>query len=557
MKNRNELAILFVDDESDILNSLNRFLRREVYKKFFVDNAAEALVLLGNQPIDIIVSDLRMPGMNGLELIKEVKQHYPDTVRMIVSGSQDIEQIIESVNKGEVFRFVPKPVDPESFKTILNDALDYYCLKIEREELFNEISLKNRQLTDANASLEKLAIELRRSEEQFRSMNDAAQDAVFMLDEQGVIRYRNTAAEIMFGYPRTEYSTQHVSEIIPDSSTAIDLADLIAAPPEKQTKCSENLVIQFDGRRVDGSLLPLEISKGCVHLETGHHSVLIARDITSRIEEEKSRLHYENMQKEFESQIEKKLLQSQPPLTLRNIEISYLMHSSGHLDGDFTELIEYNPWQADIVIGDVMGHGIQSALVGTGMKSLFLKTIAEERNSPDAHPPLERIVGQIHDRCIHELIDLGLFTTLMFLRLDLKNRQVSVVDCGHNPLIHLPFSSCRCRQVKGENLPMGLIEEEEYIETSFPIEDNDLLILYSDGITENRSTDNEMFGIDRFTALLEQNAAMPTETIVGKIRESIMQFCDCSNFEDDVTCIVIRIGGNSTDNPEKQTAAQL
>jgi hypothetical protein len=50
---------------------------------------------------------------------------------------------------------------------------------------------------------------------------------------------------------------------------------------------------------------------------------------------------------------------------------------------------------------------------------------------------------------------------------------------------------------------------------------------------------------------------MPTETIVGKIRESIMQFCDCSNFEDDVTCIVIRIGGNSTDNPEKQTAAQL
>jgi len=555
MKNRNELAILFVDDESDILNSLNRFLRREVYKKFFVDNAADALTMLGSHPIDIIVSDLRMPGMNGLDLIKEVKQRYPDTVRMIVSGSQDIEQIIESVNKGEVFRFIPKPVDPESFKTILNDALDYYCLKIEREELFNEISLKNRQLTDANASLEKLAIELRRSEEQFRSMNDAAQDAVFMLDEQGLIRYRNTAAEIMFGYQRTEYPAQHVAEIIPDSSTAVELTDLIAGSPEKLPKCSDNLVIQIEGRRMDGSSLPLEISKGCVHLETGRHSVLIARDITTRIEEEKSRIHYENMQKELESQIEKKLLQSQAPITLRHIEISYLMHSSGHLDGDFTELIEYNPWQADIVIGDVMGHGIQSALVGAGMKSLFLKTIAEERNSPDAHPSLKRIVGQIHERCIHELIDLGLYATLLFLRLDLKNHQVSVVDCGHNPLIHLPFSSCRCRLIKGENLPVGMIEEEEYQESSFPIEENDLLILFSDGITESRSSDNELFGIDRFTSLIEQHAGLPTETIVGKIRESIMQFCNCTNFEDDVTCIVIRIGGNSVGNTETQTTS--
>lgn len=554
MKQRDELSVLFVDDESDILNSLNRFLRREVYSKFFVDNASSALELLEQQPVDIIVTDLRMPGMNGLELIKEVKARYPGTIRMIVSGSQDIDQIIESVNKGEIFRFIPKPVDPDSFKTILNDAIDYYGLKNEREELFEEISLKNQQLTAINTSLEKLTTELKRSEERFRSMNDAAHDAVFMLNENGQILYRNIAAERLFGYPRADYDKQHITDIFPASSPGVKINELLHYTTSDVPDNCKNLVIQLEGIRLNGSPLPLEVSKGCVHLESGPHSVLIARDITSRIEEEKSRVHYETMQKDLESQIEKKLLQSQAPVTLRHIEISYLMLSTGHLDGDFTELIEYNPWQADILIGDVMGHGIQSALIGAGMKSLFLKTIAEERNSEDAHPSLERIVSQIHERCIHELIDLGVFATLLFLRLDLKNSRFSVVDCGHNPALHLPFSSCRCNKIKGDNLPMGMIETEEYCESSFALEDNDLLVLYSDGITESRSPDDELFGIERLIALIEQHAGLPTETIINNIREELMQFCNCEFFEDDVTCIVIRILGEHTkDDPEKLT----
>lgn len=545
MKQRDELAILFVDDESDILHSLNRFLRREEYRKFFVDNAVEALELLAKTPVDLVVSDLRMPGMNGLDLIKEVKRLYPGTLRMIVSGSQDIEQIIESVNKGEIFRFIPKPVEPESFKNILNDALDYYCMKLEREELFDEISLKNGQLTDANATLEKLAGDLKRSEAQFRSMNDAAQDAVFMLDGSGLVRYRNTAAEVMFGYRRGEHPAQPVSEIFPETSTALELNDLVSCNSALLARSCANLVIQIEGLRKDGSRLPLEISRGCVHLESGPHSVLIARDISTRIEEEKSRKQYETMQKELESQIEKKLLQSQAPITLQHIEISYLMHSSGHLDGDFTELIEYDPLRADLLIGDVMGHGIQSALVSAGLKSLFLKSIAEERKSPEALPPLERIVGRIHERCIHELIDLGMFATLLFVRLDLKNRQAAFVDCGHNPLIHLPSKTGRCRLVKGGNLPMGMIEKEEYRQAEFAVDENDLLVLYSDGITENRSPGDELFGIERFSALLEKHAALPTEAIVEKIEAALMEFCGCTNFEDDVTCIVIRISGST------------
>lgn len=541
MNNREEISILFVDDETDILQSLQRFLRRERYQKHFVDNGRAALDLLAGTQVDIVVSDLRMPVMNGIELIKEVKRLYPDTVRMIVSGSQDIEQIIESINKGEVFRFIPKPVDPEAFKAILHDAIDYYCMKIERQELFEEISHKNQQLTDANASLKKLASELQRSEEQFRSMNEAAQDAVFMLDEKGVIRYRNTAAETIFGYERGCCPEQLISEIFPLTGDGVALSDLTVTPADTDDDNCRNFIGQLEGVRMDGSRLPLEVSKGCVRLESGPHSVLIARDITTRIEEEKSRAQYETMQKELESQIEKKLLQSQVPSALQALEISQLMLSSGHLDGDFTELIEYNPWQADMLIGDVMGHGIQSALVGAGMKALFLKAVAEQRSSADVLPPLEEIVKLIHQRCIHELIELELFATMLFLRIDLKQRHGSFVDCGHNPILHLPASSGRCEQLKGSNLPIGMTEKDEYRKQAFPLDSGDLLVLYSDGIVESRSPDGEFFGIERFMALLEAHAGLPTEEIIGAIQRTLVEFCNSSAFEDDVTCIVIRL----------------
>ncbi len=432
MKNRKDLTILFVDDEPDILSSLNRFLRREPYKKLFAENGRKALEILDSVTADIIISDLRMPEMNGLELINEAKKRSPDTVRMILSGSQDIDQIIESINTGEVFRFIPKPVEPEAFKKILNDAIDYYCLKNEREELFNELSKKNQELTKANDALKIITGELERSEEQFRSMNDAAHDAVFMLNQEGAIIYRNTAAETIFGFNRNLYPNQPFNELLANETTQIDLKRFCKNPSEK----SADKVLQIEGRKINGSTLPLEISKGCVHIDTLPHTVVIARDITSRVEEERSRQRYTSLQRDLESQIEKKLLQSPVPESLQGASLSRLMLPSGHLDGDFTDFIIYDRCHIDILIGDVMGHGIQSALVGAGIKSLFLKVLAEQQSNSGELPSLQDILAAVHDRCIHELIELGTYSTLLFIRLDLTNRKFSMIDCGHTPAIH-------------------------------------------------------------------------------------------------------------------------
>ncbi len=131
-----ENTVLFVDDEENILTSLKRGLRREGYKKLFASSGEEALDLLKDNSVSVIVSDMRMPGMNGLELLKRVKNDYPDTVRVVLSAYTQLPQVLASVNQADVFKFITKPWDLENgLKKILRDALDFYNINIENKRL--------------------------------------------------------------------------------------------------------------------------------------------------------------------------------------------------------------------------------------------------------------------------------------------------------------------------------------------------------------------------------------------------------------------------------------
>ena len=541
MKSLSDITVLFVDDEPDILSSLNRFLRREPYAKLFAESGSRALELLAQHDVSLIVSDLRMPVMNGLELISEVKKRDPQVLRLILSGSQDFELIINSINMGEVFRFVPKPVEPEEFRKILVDAIDYYCLKAEREELFGELSRKNSELTKANEALQAMARELRRSEEQFRSMTDAAHDAVFMVNREGTIVYRNNAAESIFGYDRSDCQSQPFMEIISPEFRESSVPGVVDLLSESESASGWESVRQIDGLRRDGTLVPLEVSRGSVSIESVPYTVLIARDVTARVEAERSRLRYENMQRELETAIERKLLQGPFSLKLQGASTGRMMVSSGHLNGDFADHIVYGERHADVLVGDVMGHGIQSALIGAGLKSLFLKVHAQKKCRNAQLPSLEEIVGGMHELCINELLELGSFATLLFLRCDLEAGRFSMVNCGHPPLIHYRASEGRCLMLKGDNLPMGMIESWVYTAVSFTVEPGDVLVLYSDGITECNSPDDELFGDERLASIVESCHGQEPDELVNSIRESITSFSGRQEFNDDVTCLAISI----------------
>lgn len=123
MSNEKKYSVLFVDDEKRILTALRSIFRRE-YTVYIASGGEEALAILAENKIDVIVSDQRMPNMLGHELLAKVHQLYPKTMRLLLTGFMDKEAIIKTINEGEIYRFINKPWrNDDIHKTIAEAAL--------------------------------------------------------------------------------------------------------------------------------------------------------------------------------------------------------------------------------------------------------------------------------------------------------------------------------------------------------------------------------------------------------------------------------------------------
>lgn len=115
--------ILFVDDEPNILETLKRFMRKSEYQCFYANSGAEALALMQEQSIDVVVSDMKMPEMTGDELLREVSQYYPETIRIILSGFSDDDLVMAAINEGHIWGFIHKPWNNSELLQALDQAV--------------------------------------------------------------------------------------------------------------------------------------------------------------------------------------------------------------------------------------------------------------------------------------------------------------------------------------------------------------------------------------------------------------------------------------------------
>jgi two-component system response regulator HupR/HoxA len=129
-------TVLFVDDEERVLSSIKGGLLGEPYTSLFVSSGKKALEILTQEEVQVVVTDMRMPEMGGLELLSIIKEKYPHIIRMVLSGNADIQTLLVAINQGEIFRFITKPWNfEEEFKPAVRQAIDYYDLHSEREML--------------------------------------------------------------------------------------------------------------------------------------------------------------------------------------------------------------------------------------------------------------------------------------------------------------------------------------------------------------------------------------------------------------------------------------
>ncbi len=130
--------ILFVDDERNVLNAIVRIFRKEKYEILTAESADEALETLKKTSVNIVVSDYKMPGMNGADLLRKVKAEYPKTIRIMLTGHADVNAVMGAINDGAVYKFITKPWNDEDLRLTVSLALEQYDLIQENITLKNE-----------------------------------------------------------------------------------------------------------------------------------------------------------------------------------------------------------------------------------------------------------------------------------------------------------------------------------------------------------------------------------------------------------------------------------
>ncbi len=141
----NKITILYVDDEMNNLISFKAVFRIK-YNVLTAISGEEAIKILRNNLINIIITDQRMPNMTGVEFLESILNEYPDPIRILLTGYADMNAVVDAVNKGKIFHYLTKPWNEEELDMTINRANDIYKTRMEEKEMTQKLSLSNEQL---------------------------------------------------------------------------------------------------------------------------------------------------------------------------------------------------------------------------------------------------------------------------------------------------------------------------------------------------------------------------------------------------------------------------
>ncbi len=277
--------VLCVDDERNILNALNRLLRRDGHTVLTASSGASALELLAHEEVDVVISDMRMPGMDGAALLEAVRARWPDTMRLLLTGYADVAGTMAAINRGEIYRYVAKPWDDRDLQLVVRHALERRALAKEKLRLEALTRQQNRELQTLNAGLEEQVAartqELEAANERLKK-NFLASVRVFgnliEMRSGAIAGHSQRVANLgwrlacALGVSRTEAQDVMLAGMLHDIGK-LGLPDELHAKPFDQLSAQQRVLVMRHPEKGEAALMSVEQLAGAALLIRHHHEL--------------------------------------------------------------------------------------------------------------------------------------------------------------------------------------------------------------------------------------------------------------------------------------------
>lgn len=289
--------VLFVDDEVKVLNSIKRAVITEKFKSYIATNGEKALEFMESGNISVIVTDMRMPGMDGLKLLKIIKEKYPDTIRMVLSGYAQLPQILATVNQVGVFKFITKPwsID-EDFLPAIREGIEYYNLKKANIQLLKSLEDKSNAYKNILKTNNDIFLNNIIDIKNFKNINQVIfkiikliiiDNAKFDIAFNEIEFYINMIYEVYLGYLDTipsKYQTYNLIQLTENLNSALGENNKITCIDDTKYYGNYNLLLYISKKLFNHVLKYIKKEEFSVKILNGSSSLSIILDLSKKEE---------------------------------------------------------------------------------------------------------------------------------------------------------------------------------------------------------------------------------------------------------------------------------
>ncbi len=521
-----DISVLYVEDEQISRKEITKFLTSCVKTVYVAADGEEGLAKFIKYKPDMVLADVFIPKINGLELIEKIKQIDNHVITIFISGYSEPDNILNAIEKG-VNAFLIKPIrkkklfqEIEKFaKTILLEK------KIEQEEIERKKAEKALMV----------------SEHKFRAITESAHDAIVMINDNDEITYWNSAAVDIFDYSKKDVLGKNLYEKIAPTKYKQEFLDAFIKIRKSKEAHSSGKTLELIAKKKNGSEFPLELSVSTVNIENEWHTIAILRDISFRKDaEQKIKLQHEELKQEIEvaSSVQSYML---PNWMVKGDEVIFTSTyaPSRKLGGDLLDIIQISKSRYVAYVADISGHGVQAAILMTAVKSTISMIIEAAKEKLE----LTLILNRLNDILSKKLFDIN-FLTIILCLVDLKKNTITYYNAGHPPIILYDIRNGKATILSEKgSIPIGWHEDYTFPPEEkdvFKINENMVIFLYTDGIFECYNKSGEQLGIDGFAKFISNNIHDFNSIILPqKIKKKLIDL-DYDISSDDFTLMTIR-----------------